>query len=62
MPTIIPMGLFHPLQHAGLSRRSPDRRPSGSYRMVGPNAALAFFEEIETQTFSYSRFHPVLLF
>src|SRR5216683_6841060 len=23
-----PVGLFHPLQHAGLSRRSPSRRPS----------------------------------
>jgi len=30
--------------------------------MVEPNAALAFFEEIETQTGSYSRFQPVLLF
>jgi hypothetical protein len=26
-----PVGLFHPLQHAGLSRRSPICRPSGSY-------------------------------
>src|ERR1700692_4296646 len=25
-----PVGLFHPLQHAGLSRRSPCSRPSGS--------------------------------
>src|SRR3989442_13408380 len=25
-----PVGLFHPLQHAGLSRRSPACRPSGS--------------------------------
>jgi len=24
-----PVGLFHPLQHAGLSRRSPDGRPFG---------------------------------
>jgi hypothetical protein len=30
--------------------------------MVEPNAALAFFEDIETQTGSYSRFQPVLLF
>jgi hypothetical protein len=27
-----PVGLFHPLQHAGLSRRSPDCRQSGSHR------------------------------
>src|SRR5229473_1856501 len=26
-----PVGLFHPLQHAGLSRRSPDCRQTGSY-------------------------------
>jgi hypothetical protein len=26
-----PVGLFHPLQHAGLSRRSPSCRPSGSW-------------------------------
>ncbi len=25
-----PVGLFHPLQHAGLSRRSPSSRQSGS--------------------------------
>ena len=30
--------------------------------MFEPNAALAFFEEIETQTCSYGRFQPVLLF
>jgi hypothetical protein len=29
-----PVGLLHPLQHAGLSRRTPDCRPSGSYRAV----------------------------
>src|SRR6266478_2321021 len=29
-----PVGLFHPLQHAGLSRRSPVSRPSGTYRMA----------------------------
>src|SRR6266849_6702038 len=29
-----PVGLFHPLQHAGLSRRSPVCRPFGSYRVV----------------------------
>src|SRR6266581_1410054 len=28
-----PVGLFHPLQHAGLSRRSPDCRQSGSDRV-----------------------------
>ena len=27
-----PVGLFHPLQHAGLSRRSPDCRPSTQSR------------------------------
>jgi hypothetical protein len=27
-----PVGLFHPLQHAGLSRRTPSSRPSVSYR------------------------------
>ncbi len=40
-----PVGLFHPLQHAGLSRRSPGCRPSGSYRMAArtemPNAATS---------------------
>jgi hypothetical protein len=30
--------------------------------MVEPNAALAFFEGIETQTGSYNRLQPVLLF
>jgi hypothetical protein len=25
-----PVGLFHPLQHAGLSRRTPSSRPTGS--------------------------------
>jgi hypothetical protein len=30
--------------------------------MVEPNAALAFFEGIETQTGPYSRFQPVLPF
>ena len=30
--------------------------------MFEPNAALAFFEEIETQTGSYTRFQPVRLF
>src|SRR2546425_9551621 len=29
-----PVGLFHPLQHAGLSRRSPDRRPTVQNRRV----------------------------
>ena len=29
-----PVGLFHPLQHDGLSRRSPVGRQSGRYRMV----------------------------
>src|SRR6266850_8211857 len=28
--TSFPVGLLHPLQHAGLSRRSPDRRPTRS--------------------------------
>src|SRR5437879_1830535 len=28
-----PVGLFHPLQHAGLSRRTPSSRPTGSYRV-----------------------------
>src|ERR1700682_1571503 len=28
-----PVGLFHPLQHAGLSRRSPSGRPSRSHRV-----------------------------
>jgi len=37
-------------------------RPSGVYRMVEPNAALAFFEGTETQTGFYSRFQRVLLF
>ena len=27
-----PVGLFHPLQHAGLSRRSPSRRLTGNQR------------------------------
>jgi hypothetical protein len=27
-----PVGLFHPLQHAGLSRRTPDRPSSDRYR------------------------------
>src|ERR1039458_3153174 len=27
-----PVGLFHPLQHAGLSRRTPSSRPSGQNR------------------------------
>jgi hypothetical protein len=57
-----PVGLFHPLQHAGLSRRTPACRPSGTYRMVEPNAALVFFEGIETQTGSYNRFQRVHLF
>jgi hypothetical protein len=29
-----PVGLFHPLQHAGLSRRSPSSRQPGSCRAV----------------------------
>ena len=29
-----PVGLFHPLQHNGLSRRSPSCRPAWSYRLV----------------------------
>jgi hypothetical protein len=29
-----PVGLFHPLQHAGLSRRSPVCRPSGSHHVI----------------------------
>jgi hypothetical protein len=30
-----PVGLFHPLQHAGLSRRTPDRRQPGVAEQVG---------------------------
>jgi hypothetical protein len=29
-----PVGLFHPLQHAGLSRRSPVGRLLGTYRLM----------------------------
>src|SRR6266849_532169 len=40
-----PVGLSHPLQHAGLSRRSPVCRQSGSYRvaarMVVPSAVTS---------------------
>ena len=35
-----PVGLFHPLQHAGLSRRTPDRRRySRSARLPIPSGA-----------------------
>jgi len=34
-----PVGLFHPLPLAGLSRRSPSRRPSGSYPRATPNTS-----------------------
>src|SRR5262249_33131788 len=29
-----PVGLFHPLQHAGLSRRTPDRRPTVQNKLL----------------------------
>jgi hypothetical protein len=36
-----PVGLFHPLQHAGLSRRSPSRRQLGSLLgLTNPGAFL----------------------
>src|SRR6184192_478448 len=35
-----PVGLFHPLQHAGLSRRTPDCRPSGSLAAMITSAPL----------------------
>src|SRR5713101_7864407 len=44
--TSFPVGLFHPLQHAGLSRRSPDYRPTTQNPISGtsptrPKASLA---------------------
>src|SRR5438445_5665525 len=36
-----PVGLFHPLQHAGLSRRTPVCRRSGSYRSAAPKCITA---------------------
>ena len=36
-----PVGLFHPLQHAGLSRRSLDDARSGSYSARLASAQLA---------------------
>ena len=42
-----PVGLFHPLQHAGLSRRSPVCRPSGSWRSIGK--CYAFSQVIESE-------------
>src|ERR1700674_501818 len=32
--TSFPVGLLHPLQHAGLSRRSPSSRPPGTHQEV----------------------------
>src|SRR6266851_2853332 len=36
--TSFPVGLFHPLQHAGLSRRSPDYRPTTQNPISGTSA------------------------
>src|SRR2546427_11785961 len=33
-----PVGLFHPLQHAGLSRRTPDGRPTTNWHTKRPSA------------------------
>jgi len=36
-----PVGLFHPLQHAGLSRRTPDSRPPCKLtRAFGPRNSM----------------------
>jgi hypothetical protein len=42
-----PVGLFHPLQHAGLSRRSPSGRPSFPYRLE--NVATDELKELHSQ-------------
>src|SRR6266566_7462361 len=38
--TSFPVGLLHPLQHAGLSRRSPDSPSLGSYRSLPTNRLI----------------------
>jgi len=37
-----PVGLFHPLQHAGLSRRSPSRRRKDGKRQLPVSLAGIF--------------------
>ena len=43
-----PVGLFHPLQHAGLSRRTPDGRLGSSPRCSGHRQQIEIISSIQS--------------
>jgi len=48
-----PVGLFHPLQHAGLSRRSPSRRQTATNPSCSVYYQVVAKRRLVMQRFSY---------